>query len=450
MPEGWNWCKLEDAIQLDPKVTLTKERMKQFIPMSALSTASMVLDESQFTETTSNSGSKFQNGDTLLARITPCLENGKTAYVSGLKSDEGAVGSTEYIVMRAKTINSYMVYLLARTDDFRQSAINSMSGSDGRQRVKSDKLKMLDYLHPTSELVEKFENVEEPIFEKIYRLSVKMPRRNFLQILQDAKIDIKREYQRLFDLFYIQSAPDYNGRYQTLRQVCENNFLIVPFRGTCLSLNDFDDFYKYNFGREPWGFNLDYLLSFCEYSYNFIKWMSPQNPLCISGSASQQQFYLQQVKTVIEEIGYMETIEQNITLFVPKKQEAIAVSEIVAPEISYKVLEYNHYTMKGDIARKKETVRILADQLEPKRADLTAINKELASNVFFMFNNMNIRHNNSTEGDKNYREVVAKMTQDELENWYDETYQLCLLAFLELDNVERTKKVAQLKASFGK
>ena len=174
VPEGWNWCKLEDAIQLDPKVTLTKERMKQFIPMSALSTSSMVLDESQFTETTSNSGSKFQNGDTLLARITPCLENGKTAYVSGLKSDEGAVGSTEYIVMRAKTINSYMVYLLARTDDFRQSAINSMSGSDGRQRVKSDKLKMLDYLHPTSELVEKFENVEEPIFEKIYRLSKQM------------------------------------------------------------------------------------------------------------------------------------------------------------------------------------------------------------------------------------------------------------------------------------
>lgn len=174
VPEGWNWCKLEDAIQLDPKVTLTKERMKQFIPMSALSTSSMVLDESQFTETTSNSGSKFQNGDTLLARITPCLENGKTSYVSGIKSDEGAVGSTEYIVMRAKTINSYMVYLLARTDDFRQSAINSMSGSDGRQRVKSDKLKMLDYLHPTSELVEKFENVEEPIFEKIYRLSKQM------------------------------------------------------------------------------------------------------------------------------------------------------------------------------------------------------------------------------------------------------------------------------------
>ena len=195
---------------------------------------------------------------------------------------------------------------------------------------------------------------------------------------------------------------------------------------------------------------MDYLLSFCEYSYNFIKWMSPQNPLCISGSVSQQQFYLQQVKTVIEEIGYMETIEQNITLFVPKKHEAIAVSDIVAPEISYKVLEYNHYTMKGDIARKRETLRILADKLEPRRIELAAINKELANNVFFMFNNMNIRHNNCAEGDKNYKKVVAKMSQDELESWYDETYQLCLLAFLELDNVERTKKVAELKASFGK
>lgn len=124
-----------------------------------------------------------------------------------------------------------------------------------------------------------------------------------------------------------------------------------------------------------------------------------------------------------------ESNSRGISIFVPKDRGAISVSEIVAPEISYKVLEYNHYTMKGDIARKRETLRILADQLEPRRVELAAINKELANNVFFMFNNMNIRHNNSTEGDKNYREVVAKMTQDELENWYDETYQLCLLAF---------------------
>ena len=112
VPEGWKPCILDDVIEFDPKVRLEKDTIKKFVPMSALSTSSMVLDINEISETTSNSGSKFQNGDTLLARITPCLENGKTAFVHGLKSDEGAVGSTEYIVMRSKKLNPYMVYLL--------------------------------------------------------------------------------------------------------------------------------------------------------------------------------------------------------------------------------------------------------------------------------------------------------------------------------------------------
>ena len=277
-----------------------------------------------------------------------------------------------------------------------------------------------------------------------------MVRRNFLQVLQEKSVDLKREYQRLYELFYIQKAPDMPGTCYTLKEFCEGNFLNVPFRRTCLSLEDFDDTYNYHFEKIPHDFDLNYLLSFCEYTFNLSIWITPGNPLCVFGNAQQSQFYLQQVQNVMEMIGYTRAIQEGISIFVPKDRGAISVSEIVAPEISYKVLEYNHYTMNGDIARKRETLRILADQLEPRRVELAAINKELANNVFFMFNNMNIRHNNSTEGDKNYREVVAKMTQDELENWYDETYQLCLLAFLELDNVERTKKVSELKVSFGK
>ena len=167
VPEGWSSCKLSDVISFKPKVKLTKERMKQFVPMQALSTNSMVLDTSQFTATASNSGSKFQNGDTLLARITPCLENGKTAFVTGIESDEGAVGSTEFIVMRSKELNPYMVYLLARTDDFRQAAINSMTGSDGRQRAQVDKLEVLSYLKPTRNVIDSFAHIAEPMFKQI-------------------------------------------------------------------------------------------------------------------------------------------------------------------------------------------------------------------------------------------------------------------------------------------
>ena len=169
VPEGWELCQVGDVIEFNPKVPLNKERIKQNISMSALSTTSMVLDADEFTTTFSNSGSKFQNSDTLLARITPCLENGKTAFVAGIEDDEGAVGSTEFIVMRSKEINPYMVYLLARDGSFRQSAINSMTGSDGRQRAQADKLKVLPYLKSTDQIMKLFAGYAEPMFIQIQK-----------------------------------------------------------------------------------------------------------------------------------------------------------------------------------------------------------------------------------------------------------------------------------------
>ena len=168
IPEGWSMCTAGNVIEFNPRTQLTKGRIKQSVPMSALSTSSMVLNSSEFTMTESNSGSKFRNGDTLLARITPCLENGKTTYVSGINSEEGAVGSTEFIVMRAKKINPYMVYLLARTEEFRKTAINSMTGSDGRQRAQVDKIKQFPYLLAPQSTLEAFSQLVEPIFEQVY------------------------------------------------------------------------------------------------------------------------------------------------------------------------------------------------------------------------------------------------------------------------------------------
>ena len=195
VPEGWTRCCLENVISFNPKVFLSKERLKQSIPMSALSTTSMVLDFNEFTTTYSNAGSKFQNGDTLLARITPCLENGKTAFVSGIESSEGAVGSTEYIVMREKGITPYMVYLLARTEDFRQAAINSMTGSDGRQRAQVDKLKTLPYLKPTIQVIELFARCVEPMFIQIQtknkqNMELKQARDRLLPKLMSGEIEV--------------------------------------------------------------------------------------------------------------------------------------------------------------------------------------------------------------------------------------------------------------------
>lgn len=166
IPNGWEHSTLEDVIEFNPKISLKKGVKRKSVPMAALSTTSMVLDSKEFLDTESTSGSKFSNGDTLLARITPCLENGKTAFVTGI-SEFGAIGSTEFIVMRAKNISPYMVYLLARTEDFRKTAINSMTGSDGRQRAQVDKLKKYEYLVPSAEVLDRFEKIAEPIFAHI-------------------------------------------------------------------------------------------------------------------------------------------------------------------------------------------------------------------------------------------------------------------------------------------
>ena len=131
-----------------------------------------------------------------------------------------------------------------------------------------------------------------------------MVRRNFLQVLQEKNVDLKREYQRLYELFYIQKAPDMQGICYTLKDFCEGNFLNVPFRRTCLSLEDFDDTYNYHFEKIPHDFDLNYLLSFCEYTFNLSIWITPGNPLCVFGNAQQSQFYLQQVQNVMETSVY--------------------------------------------------------------------------------------------------------------------------------------------------
>jgi type I restriction enzyme S subunit len=85
-----------------------------------------------------NGGAKFRNGDTIMARITPCLENGKSAYISFLENGEIGYGSTEFIVWRAKpnVTDSEYIYYLSQSPEIRDVAVKSMVGSSGRQRVQ--------------------------------------------------------------------------------------------------------------------------------------------------------------------------------------------------------------------------------------------------------------------------------------------------------------------------
>ncbi len=128
--------KLSDLIDFNPKRPLEKGVMTAFIEMADLPEGERGVSGIG-NRVFNGGGSKFKNGDTLFARITPCLENGKTAKVSGLPENAVAHGSTEFIVMVAKDpgVDEDFVYYVARHPDFRAYAMGRMEGTSGRQRV---------------------------------------------------------------------------------------------------------------------------------------------------------------------------------------------------------------------------------------------------------------------------------------------------------------------------
>ena len=178
--ESTKSVKLNDYIEFNPKHTIKKEQLTSYIEMADVQEDVMSLKN--IIKRPFTSGSKFKNQDTLLARITPCLENGKTAFVTGLNKNEVAFGSTEFIVMRAKKeISPYWVYCLAREENFRSYAISSMVGSSGRQRVHSDYLKEYEILIDT-EKMNNFHITVKPLFELI---DLKAKENKNLEILRE-------------------------------------------------------------------------------------------------------------------------------------------------------------------------------------------------------------------------------------------------------------------------
>lgn len=136
--EEWKECKLKDIVEINPTESLKKGTVAKKIGMDVLQPYCRAIPSFSFEPYTG--GTKFKNGDTIMARITPCLENGKTAMVNILDDNEIGFGSTEYIVFRAKNniTDPYFIYYLVTSDCIRNPAIKSMVGSSGRQRVQTD------------------------------------------------------------------------------------------------------------------------------------------------------------------------------------------------------------------------------------------------------------------------------------------------------------------------
>ena len=148
MASDWTTVRAADFIEFNPRLSLKKGVFATKVAMEKLQPFTKKIPATEQAEFAG--GSKFCNGDTIMARITPCLENGKTAFVDILADGEVAFGSTEFIVMRARpgVSDPQFVYYVATSPAFRNIAIKSMVGSSGRQRVQQGVLDELELTVP--------------------------------------------------------------------------------------------------------------------------------------------------------------------------------------------------------------------------------------------------------------------------------------------------------------
>ena len=162
----WVMKKLKDIADFNPRESLAKGVVAKKIAMDKLQP--FCRDIPGYELEPFSGGTKFRNGDTIMARITPCLENGKTAKVAVLDDGEVGFGSTEYIVFRAKDgVDEDFIYYLVCSPLVREPAIKSMVGSSGRQRVQTDVVQNLEIMVPNYEEQKRISGLLKSLDEKI-------------------------------------------------------------------------------------------------------------------------------------------------------------------------------------------------------------------------------------------------------------------------------------------
>lgn len=273
-----------------------------------------------------------------------------------------------------------------------------------------------------------------------------MARKNIFEILAE-KLDIQQQLEKIEELLSENSI--YNDSLEEVIDIyCIRDW---KFRGRCTNCADIRKRLSitYHDIKLCHG-NQNIVLNYLEYIANLI-WLCNTKYLEGKDDFDAEYQYLQEnVIGLIEDLGYETKIleDEERVLLLEKNAAATAAAEITSQEISNKIIEYNHFLLKGNIEEKRKILLALADKFEPVKNELKKVDAILEDNIRYLLNKMNIRHNNK-EG-KNASGYVSNLTDEELESWYDETYQMLLLSILELDNVERNKKVKELKRMIEK
>lgn len=269
-------------------------------------------------------------------------------------------------------------------------------------------------------------------------------RKSIFDLLNE-KYDINREFQVVVDLFKNPTVfmADFNETkmFSIERVINDRCFHFWKQRGSCLSTSDI----KKKLGLDHCDTSILNNKIYClEYISNMINLANTK--LSASYFQKLKEFVIleQNLDILLEHLNYEKVIftEDEKVILIPKNPAATAVAEISSKGTSLAILKYNHASLKGQLEEKRQLLLSIANEYEP------LLNKPIEGfNDYFtkatnMLNNVHIRHNNKSG--KNKKELVANMSDEDLENWYDETYQLLLFCVLIKDNKDRKDKLDEL------
>jgi hypothetical protein len=276
-----------------------------------------------------------------------------------------------------------------------------------------------------------------------------MDRKSIFELLY-SRFDIKTEIMRIEVLLTQVNSIQIGGRLNNF-QACVDEYCFKKWknRNGCLSCQDM----RIQLGIESIltqkNLTVKDALIYVEYVVNMIY-------LCEKLSKRMNCYFKDSYYVLNENIiGVLNRINYEIIYYedkemarvIEKNPAATAVADVVDDETAFKVIEYNHYLMKGDLNRKREILIALGDKFEPIRAALKANGySSIEDDASFMLNNLNIRHNN-LDG-KYKKDFTASMTSEQLEEWYDKTYDVLLLSLLTNNYVDLHSDITALKANY--
>lgn len=272
---------------------------------------------------------------------------------------------------------------------------------------------------------------------------------HFFEALE-RKIDFQKEFDKIEDMIIQDHIAGAYGQPHTVHLWMTLNFRNWKQRGNYTTLEELREQlgFKYtpsSLGRKyAWNIDINRFFLYCEMLLNLFFALRDYSTM---GVEEQMKYVLETIETDVERSGFeIREIDEEI-IIVEKNPVAIEVAEYL-PDISDVIVEYNHYLLKGNLKRKQEILKKIADAMEPLRKELEAICRQETSDYFFMINNMNVRHNNCNSNDKkHYCKEFAALSEQDKEKWYDIIYDQALALLVIRKQAERDKTIAAFKQS---